>query len=318
VKVGDFLGHPPQIHILAPDDVWVAPTLKIGVEIELENPKGALIHPAGLEVYWAIEQDGSLRDNGFELVLKDPLFGKDLTKAVDMMETWVKASRTVANYRTGLHIHMDSRALEFDELRRFFVLYALYEKCLFNFVGDDRNNSNFCAPWYRISDHLDRVFTMFDKGQSNVSMKNMLDGVERYSALNCSALSKYGSVEFRHMQMTMDFDKIRQWINLIMSLHNAAGMESNVGPQNMSTKELLGMAAKGGAMEIARKIFPAWFTKFMDDKSIWEGIFLAQGVSTDIQQKWRFDRTSIVENVCPRVELGRPYAKYLQNMKESA
>jgi hypothetical protein len=162
------------------------------------------------------------------------------------------------------------------------------------------------------------VFSMFDKAMHAEAMKQMLDGVERYSALNCNALKKYGSVEFRHMQMTMDFAKIRQWINLIMSLHNAALKASIFGPERMSTKELLGMAAKGGAQEIARQIFPPWFGKFMDDKSIWEGIFLAQSVSTDIQQKWRFDRSSLVENVCPKVELGRPYANYLQYLKESA
>ena len=45
---------------------------------------------------------------------------------------------------------------------------------------------------------------------------------EKYSALNLSRLSDYGTVEFRHMPGTWEVSKLHLWIGMILSLSNAA------------------------------------------------------------------------------------------------
>lgn len=301
MKLGEILNHHPDKLVYQPDpSSWVAPSLRIGVEIETENPSAKACDKNSLSPYWTVGEDGSLRDHGHELTLEKPLFGVDLKNALDSAETYFKKnSHLVFNYRTGLHIHLDSRELELAELQRMFVLYALFEKSMFNFVGDQRNSNNFCAPWGRISDHLDKIFTIFDKSLSKEDIGMTLRNVERYSALNCQALYKFGSVEFRHMQMSHNFEKIKEWINIIMSIYAVSKEGASYGPQ-IPTQDFIRLAAKGGAEEIARRIFPKSFLKFVDDKAIWEGILLAQDISLDIEQgQTKFLKHSLIKGICP-------------------
>jgi hypothetical protein len=299
MKVGDMVGHPSSGYQYEADPKnWLAPKLRIGLELEIENPKGARYVQEDYAPHWVHERDGSLRDNGFELVLAQPMFGQDLDIAVSKAAAFVAKYPFVYNYRTGLHVHVDTRNMEVDELKRLFVIYALFEQSIFSFVGDDRTANNFCAPWYRISDHLDSVFTIFKDDVDRQSARNVLKSVERYSALNCNALEKYGSIEFRHLQMSGDFAKIRNWINLIMSIYNAA-TGTQWGPTALTHDKFVAFIAKGGAMDMARSIFPEWFLGLVDDRAIWEGIFLVQAISTDMEQKYRFDRPAPVGAVYP-------------------
>lgn len=319
MKVGNIIGHPPVPFSYEGDDVWVAPKLKIGIEIELENPSRSNFDLTSLLPWWRHQQDGSLRDSGFELSLENPLFGKDLTRSVDAMEKlFIKYEKLIQlNYRTGLHIHMDIRNMEMEELKRLFLLYIMFERPIFNFIGDNRNQNNFCAPWFRISDHLESLFTAFDPNQNSRYVSQIFGNIERYSALNCNAVSKFGSIEFRHMQMTRDFNKIRNWINVIMSLYVHSSTGGSCGPQ-MSTEGIIDEISKGGALEVARRIFPEWFIQYMDEKSIWEGILLMQELSVNTSQKLTFADSNPVKKICPHnASKYVGYLRFVNSKKET-
>lgn len=317
MKVGDIVGHPPVNKMFEPDRNWLAPSLKIGIEIELENPQRSQVPMGITDRYWKAAQDGSLRDAGFEYVLTEPLFGKDLTEALAQVEHVLKTYPLECNYRTGLHVHLDSRGMEIEELKRLFILYSLFERSIFAFVGDNRDKSNFCAPWFRISDHLDQVFAIFGGAAEHNAAPNILRNVERYSALNCNALQKYGSIEFRHLQMTRDFVKIRNWINLIMALYNGARTDSPYGP-NMPVETLINLASKGGAYELARALFPQWFLQYVNDRAVWDGILLVRDVVSDVEPKHSFSRASPIAAICPMVESSTHFDSFMKYSKEIA
>jgi hypothetical protein len=299
MKVGDVVGHKPDTLVyLKDEDTWVAPLLRIGLEIEVENPKRAAVSNTELFPFWEFQQDGSLRDRGFEIILAKPLFGKDLTQSLVLAEEFMRTYPLVVNYRTGLHVHADSREMEMVELERFLIIYGLFEVALFNFVGDGRNLNNFCVPWGRVSDHLPSVFSMFEESSAAEDVRQNIEQVERYSALNCNALGKFGSLEFRHMQMSRDFNKIKKWINLIMSIYNASRLSSPFGP--LLDKELfMKQASKGGASYVAKLIFPGWFLEFVTDKSIWEGVLLMRDITTtEIGNRPTFGKFSPL-SICP-------------------
>lgn len=55
----------------------------IGVEVELEKALGLATHIPN--TYWEVKGDGSLRDDGYEFVFKNPLAGKDVERAIDQL-----------------------------------------------------------------------------------------------------------------------------------------------------------------------------------------------------------------------------------------
>jgi hypothetical protein len=318
MKVGKITGHPPDVHSYTEDSqTWLAPKLNLGLEIEIENPAKTVPNFDVLHPWWERQEDGSLRNNGFELVLGNPLFGKDLTEAVLAAERFVRGNEKLeTNYRTGFHVHVDCRNMELAELERFFIIYALYERAIFEIAGQHRRNSNFCSPWGRISDHLESVFSIFDADASAETISLTLRNVDRYSALNCNALHKYGSLEFRHLEMTKDFDKIRNWINLIMSIYNACLIGSKYGP-NYPVEDFIRVAEKGGAIEMARNIFPEWFIPHISDMYVWEGIMLVRDVLADLNVKSTFLAFGGIREVCPFAGMNPALTLFLDKWKES-
>lgn len=277
MKIYEAYGKDKRILSYRPDSFWVIDDLQIGLEAELENPRGIRL-PAMSEEFKTIfikEGDGSLRDNGYELKFRAPLFGKDLSTGIDILIKYISGNHAVCNYRTGLHIHLDCRDLDFEELQRLITIYLIYEKSLFSFVGDDRIESNFCAPWGRINDHIDVIKDIFKTQTSPDKTRDITRHVERYSALNLNALHKFGSIEFRHMQMSKDAEKIKQWINIIMSIYKAASKDKSTLPK-VSLNELIQIIPKLGVYNISQNIFPQYLLNHIRDVDIWDGLLLAQ------------------------------------------
>lgn len=111
----------------------------IGMEVEVERTS-----PAVKVMYWTNKEDNSLRNNGREFVteivpavwapfLLRSLF-QNLNPEAEMSE------------RCSIHIHINMRDMTDDQLLSWLTVYYVFEKLLFNFVGDDRSNSIFCVP----------------------------------------------------------------------------------------------------------------------------------------------------------------------------
>lgn len=234
MKLASVFGHNDTSRFLEPLNEFPLPKCKIGLEWEWENGTELRQKVAGLarNGYLSIHDDGSLRDQGVEIVtVGDGLYGRDLMEAIKIMAWTARECRIltpVCNYRTGFHVHLDIRDLEETELHNILILYCLLEKPIFNFVGKDRWRSNFCVPWFR----SDAQFTMLKQielaGQFSRevvnSIGNRIKTLQRYSALNCQAIAKLGTLEFRHMENHIDEIETKQveFIKIIMKLKKAA------------------------------------------------------------------------------------------------
>lgn len=193
---------------------WTTLQGMVGIEIEVEN----ITQPVSPLAYWDVKSDGSLRNNGIELV-SVPLQIKQVQLALEhVFEVLNQNNKPDFSNRTSIHIHVNCRDLTQDQLYNFILLYAIFEKHFYNIVGNKRLNSIFCVPVFRTNQlkHLNTV------------VYGLIPDWHKYCGLNLlplyqnSVTQGYGTIEFRHLHGTANQQEILEWINDILCLRKFA------------------------------------------------------------------------------------------------
>ena len=172
-----------------------------GVEIEVEGKK--------LPKYvdgWRSEKDGSLRGESMEYVLDQPQSSKGLNAALGRLHKSFEegGARFDESYRAGVHVHLNVQELTGVQLATFITTYYLTEKALVHTCNKTRWGNHFCL---RTADAPFAARSTVEIFRDRAPEKFNNDDY-RYSAMNLTALPKYGSIEFRAMESTFNFDKI--------------------------------------------------------------------------------------------------------------
>lgn len=267
-NIGKSVGMDADIHEYVTSSQIVFQSL-VGVEIELENvPSKIFEHDFK---FWYTKQDGSLRGDSVELVFKSPLAGKSIVDALIEVEKYIRDNGITpdTNDRTSVHVHVDVRDMVYDQLYKMSVLYALFERPLFKYAGEDRKSNVFCMSLEQGQSQL-KAFHLIPTKQSEAVRIN-----DRYSALNLSAITRFGSIEFRLHRGEWRAAPILRWVNILLSMKKAAMLlpeEVMTIPQEVSAR---------GYMTFLRMIFGK-HAKFLEyegvDNDILEGARLAQDI----------------------------------------
>jgi hypothetical protein len=184
----------------------------IGVEFEMENmgmvPAGTsampLLSPADNRryLYWSILRDGSLRNNGIELVSR-PLVGHGIDYALHEVDLFlaVCGNSHRSSIRTSTHVHVDMSSWKLYEAFALPAFYALFEKALFSIQTENRQNNPYCYEITQLSPASARI---------HPEMK--------YCALNMAPIETQTTVEFRHGDFNVDMKTNRRWIQIVCKL----------------------------------------------------------------------------------------------------
>lgn len=197
----------------------------IGIEIELEKVlkapnKKHLFQGIG----WNIVEDHSLSHVGKEFV-SIPVFGKDIElMLINLNDLFLKLGITPEITDTcSLHIHVDVRNLNQEELFAFVAYYILFENIFFVCGGINRKYNNFCVPLSQCEELL--LFTvqnLLDKTISSEKTEQVFNSVltekNRYSSLNLCSIVKHGTIEFRNHKGTLVIKDIMNFIRLCLCL----------------------------------------------------------------------------------------------------
>lgn len=187
---------------------------EVGIEIEVEKVK-----PNRITLYtvWEARPDGSLRDNGIEYV-SDPINGAVLHYALNQFFGELPKGYRFSP-RTSIHIHLNVLDLTLEQIVGLQLAYSAVEKLLYKFVGHERDKSNFCVPYYECAFHR-YLGNLLDPEDG---LRNWARWEQwRYLGLNVASLTKFGTLEFRHLPGTDNKTLICQWINLIFCLKKFA------------------------------------------------------------------------------------------------
>lgn len=219
--IGDLFGHVPDVRTFADSDEFVYQSL-VGVEYELEGVSPSQFIDRTTEdvlKYWNIIDDGSLRGRNIEAVLKSPLTGKDLQKAIDLLCTDLRENwegKLSTNFRTSLHVHLDVRDLTPEQFSKLFLLYVIMELPLFQYVGISRKKSNYCVPAGYVVDLLDGMRGLYEGDYGLFT--NCLNEQGKYAAVNLLTLQRFGSLEFRQHPGTYSAEITKRWINMLLAM----------------------------------------------------------------------------------------------------
>jgi len=193
---------------------WTTLQGMVGIEIEVEN----ITQPVSPLAYWDVKSDGSLRNNGIELV-SVPLQIRQVQLALEhVFEVLNQNNKPDFSNRTSIHIHVNCRDLTQDQLYNFILLYAIFEKHFYNIVGNKRLNSIFCVPVFRTNQlkHLNTVVYGLSPDWHKYCGLNLLPLYQN------SVTQGYGTIEFRHLHGTANQQEILEWINDILCLRKFA------------------------------------------------------------------------------------------------
>ena len=199
--------------LLTEPEIGTDPSLVYGVELEIERLSELRASHAvsGMQYH----DDGSLRNNGGEFVT-NPCKMRELSYVLNTF--FMKNKFTEENYseRCSTHVHVNVQDFTYDNIMSLCLLYQLYERVLFAYIGNERSANIFCVPWY---DTI--MVSMLDEETLN-GFLSQARGWQKYTALNLLPMQIQGTVEFRHMAGTHDVARILEWCNIIGCLTSYA------------------------------------------------------------------------------------------------
>ena len=190
----------------------------VGIEIELVGvnlPNYEVLED--IDPLWRRDEDGSLRgpETG-EYVLRRPVPIKEveqklsnLQKAFDKCKTTILPSVTA-----GTHVHVNVQSFTSKQLITFICAYLILEELIVDWCSPERRGNHFCL---RAKD-AEYLPLLISDAVSNNNYGFFDTEAIRYSSINLMSLFKYGSVEFRSLEGTSDFNKINTWANLLHTL----------------------------------------------------------------------------------------------------
>lgn len=197
---------------------------KFGVEIEYIGGTQSLIREMerrGLTVSyegythrvtpgaWKIVTDGSLSNGGYELV-SPPLSGSAGRRQVKLACEALQASGARVNNSCGLHVHHDIHDLDAAGIGRLASLWSNNQRNINWLVAASRRDSQWAQP-----------LTSTEVAQYNAmnparDLRSQVQSIayRRYRSLNFLAYVRYGTVEVRQHQGTLNAKKMLAWIAL--------------------------------------------------------------------------------------------------------
>jgi len=160
--------------------------------------------------YWKVVYDGSLsgvRGHAGELV--SPILNG--VEGVRELERVIEALNSVegvtVNRSCGLHVHLDCREMNINEIKTTYERYSNHEEQIDLCMPRSRRGSpRWCASTASVKNAVKRA----------TCKPNAARAAERYYKVNLTNIASRGSIEFRQHSGTTEFKKIVNWLSFLM------------------------------------------------------------------------------------------------------
>lgn len=164
---------------------------------------------------WDFHNEGSLRGHGFEYVQHGPAPIPDTFKLLENLLKVINTSigKVTNSIRTSTHVHFDCTQYTFLDVINFSCLYWMLEGFLSHYCGESRKGNLFCL---RLKDAAAGQILLENAIKSGAPYGvPLMRNDYRYSSLNFSSLTKFGSLEFRMLRGTNEYGTIANWVNAL-------------------------------------------------------------------------------------------------------
>lgn len=235
-----------------------------GIEIEFANPLrisrvqiASKLRAAGLDVQnqsynhrvqrcWKLITDSTC---GLELV-SPVLRGSDGIEQIKIAMRVLDGLGMKVNRSCGLHIHLGMDDMDAEAIRDMILSYHSNQELIDYLLAPSRRSAHYCRKLTRNDvSRLNRINSLSDVGNT---------GATRYKTVNVHSYNRYGTIEFRQHQGTLDGNKAACWIELLLGLADAARTNGRITRQNTIERLL----AKAGVSDNSRRYLTARYNHF--------------------------------------------------------
>ena len=172
--------------------------------------------------HWKLITDGSVDgtgtgEGGLEAV--SPILKGETGFA--HLRTVLKGIRTAGgrvNRSCGLHVHHDANDMTGSQLAWLIEFYIENQKVIDTVLAPSRRTDNFnrwCKPWG--NDEKRRMLAAAKTG-----VKTEMRHYDRYRTINVTSYAKYGTIEFRQHQGSLNAKKITAWVKFGQAMMETA------------------------------------------------------------------------------------------------
>jgi hypothetical protein len=161
---------------------------------------GSLDHMKGVEFNTVI----LCNDEGFKI----------LEKILEVMNKYF-----TVDLKCGLHVHLGVNDFTKDKLQSLYVFYRYFESYFKYYVRKDRLDNVYCKRMFKLS--KEKIKEINFGTYYFVPYRHKYDAEyneNRRHSVNFDPIKIYGTVEFRVMEGTLDYAKIKHWIDLHITI----------------------------------------------------------------------------------------------------
>jgi hypothetical protein len=172
----------------------------LGLTIENEGYNHAT------RAHWKIVRDASC---GLELV-SPPLSGDAGFEQVKLACRALREAGARVDRRCGLHVHIEARDVNADSVKRLIGNYSANATAINSVLARSRHQANYAGQWnaHEIS-AIAPVQTVEEIARRQIG---------RYKTVNVHSFPRYGTLEFRQHQGSVNGEKIVNWIKFCAAM----------------------------------------------------------------------------------------------------
>ncbi len=207
--------------------------------------------------YWKVVSDASLNSvRGYAGELVSPILQgtEGVTELFKVLEALNSVEGVTVNRSCGLHVHLDCREMNVNEIKTVFSRYEQYEEqidlCM---PRSRRGNPRWCAGTSMVKNSIKRATTK----------PNAARAAGRYYKVNLTNIHTRGSMEFRQHSGTTEFKKIVNWLSFLMQfVESSIEMAANSRAKRPSAKriysEVRNVVENAGGTMVWNRFAQAW------------------------------------------------------------
>lgn len=237
--------------------------------------RGGYGHTAGS--FWEVKTDSSC---GYEVATAAVALDAEGNNAE--LKAGIDALANMApqiNRSCGLHVWIDAQDFSWRDMQKLLSLWARYEPFFFELLPSNRKDNHYCRAmrkqdWTSNGQSHWNVVSRAIAAQSE-SAFNAFNGAnyspsgtfQKYSAMNISKWWQNGCIEFRLHSGTVNYDKIRNWVKLLVAV-----VERVKNTQMAAIKPISNISAETDAARANGRLQTRYMAKHL-------GLVVTQGVT---------------------------------------
>ena len=209
--IGEVIGIPVNL-IASSKGELLDDEICLGVEMELEGGDSSShgIVPEG----WSIVSDGTLRNNGRELIFSSPKAGAHAIKCINSFYSSIDFNELDCSELCSTHVHFDLRWGTLKQAAAVAAIAAIEDIDLFRITdSNDRIGNPYCNTAYNNYGFWGQVRTLW-KG----NLPRGKGSPRKYSSINLDSLSRFGSIELRHSNVIENKSILLLYINKMLGI----------------------------------------------------------------------------------------------------